>query len=228
MESQVYLDKCLGYGENHRTDVTDWSQIFALHKKTINDYLVGLGGGSIRESTEDLVQEVFFRAYRGWSSFRRECSIKTWLLGIARNVYREFCRNTSRRPRISSLDTIEEVAQEKSYDFDRVLDLLRHRDQVERAMCELTVRQYVAIYLVLIEEYPIKDAARMVESSVKLIEHRICSGLNRLRRFLAACPVEYCPNNSPIPTTCPARCGMQTCLKYEILKTLGTSKKAAG
>ncbi len=38
---------------------------------------------------EDISQEVFLRAYRKWSSFRGDSSVKTWLTSIAVNVCRD-------------------------------------------------------------------------------------------------------------------------------------------
>ncbi|MFD0959656.1 RNA polymerase sigma factor [Paenibacillus chungangensis] len=42
-----------------------------------------------RHLAEDISQEVFLRAYRGWSSFRGDSSVKTWLTTIAVNVCRD-------------------------------------------------------------------------------------------------------------------------------------------
>lgn len=42
-----------------------------------------------RHLAEDISQEVFLRAYRRWSTFRGESSVKTWLTAIAVNVCRD-------------------------------------------------------------------------------------------------------------------------------------------
>lgn len=37
-------------------------------------------------TADDVAQDVFIKAYRGWASFRGEASVKTWLLKITRNT----------------------------------------------------------------------------------------------------------------------------------------------
>lgn len=48
---------------------------------------------SYNESTaEELTQETFYHAYLGFSRFREECHIKTWILGIAKKRYLIYLR----------------------------------------------------------------------------------------------------------------------------------------
>ncbi len=46
----------------------------------------------------DLTQDTFVRALVGADRFRFESSYRTWLLGIARNVHREWVRRSYRAP----------------------------------------------------------------------------------------------------------------------------------
>lgn len=48
-----------------------------------------------RQWAEDICQEAFLRAFRGWVSFRRDSSARTWLSRIAVNL----CLEQLRRPR---------------------------------------------------------------------------------------------------------------------------------
>ncbi|MDF2837624.1 MAG: polymerase subunit sigma-24, partial [Paenibacillus sp.] len=42
-----------------------------------------------RHLAEDIAQEAFLRAYRKWTSFRGESSVKTWLTAITVNLCRD-------------------------------------------------------------------------------------------------------------------------------------------
>ena len=42
---------------------------------------------------QTLTQECFLKAFRNWSSFRGESSVRTWLIGIAINLERDHWRN---------------------------------------------------------------------------------------------------------------------------------------
>lgn len=50
----------------------------------------------------DLTQDTFVRALVGADRFRFESSYRTWLLGIARNIHREWVRRSYRAPEPSA------------------------------------------------------------------------------------------------------------------------------
>lgn len=66
-----------------------------LHQGAVRAYL----GRTTRdrELVDDLGQEVFVTAYRSLGSFRGEASLRSWLLGIARNQWLVFLRGEQRR-----------------------------------------------------------------------------------------------------------------------------------
>ena len=51
---------------------------------------------------EDLLSETFVRVIKRLPTFRGECEVKTWLFGIARNIWLESLRK--RRPTVSADD----------------------------------------------------------------------------------------------------------------------------
>ncbi|WP_462410578.1 RNA polymerase sigma factor [Neobacillus sp. Marseille-QA0830] len=60
--------------------ISEW---FYLYNKDIYHYLVYYIGSS---DVEDLVQEVFIRAIKGFDTYQAKSSPKTWLYSIARHV----------------------------------------------------------------------------------------------------------------------------------------------
>ena len=61
-------------------EISEW---FYLYNKDIYHFLVYYIGSS---DVEDLVQEVFIRAIKGFDTFQKKSSPKTWLFSIARHV----------------------------------------------------------------------------------------------------------------------------------------------
>jgi len=55
---------------------------FIEYEKDVTNYLVYYTGTA---DVEDLVQETFLRAFRGFERFKQQSSPKTWLISIARN-----------------------------------------------------------------------------------------------------------------------------------------------
>ncbi|NHM33130.1 RNA polymerase sigma factor [Neobacillus terrae] len=58
-------------------------QWFYKYEKDITNYLVYYTGS---RDVEDMVQETFLRAFKGFNHFRHNSNHKTWLISIARNT----------------------------------------------------------------------------------------------------------------------------------------------
>ncbi|MFC0476288.1 RNA polymerase sigma factor [Robertmurraya beringensis] len=70
--------------------ISEW---FYLYNKDIYYFLVYYIGSS---DVEDLVQEVFIRAIKGYDTFQQKSSPKTWLFSIARHVGMDEMRKRKR------------------------------------------------------------------------------------------------------------------------------------
>jgi RNA polymerase sigma-70 factor (ECF subfamily) len=57
------------------------------HASALGRFLYGAGAAPAE--VEDLVQEAFFRAFRGLAGWRRDASFRTWLLAIGANLLRD-------------------------------------------------------------------------------------------------------------------------------------------
>jgi len=66
--------------------------------------------GANQSDAADLAQETFLRALRGTERFRGDSSVRTWLFGIARNVFRESVRRQQRNRTVSLSPATEEAA----------------------------------------------------------------------------------------------------------------------
>jgi RNA polymerase sigma-70 factor (ECF subfamily) len=66
------------------------------------------------DEADDLAQETFFRAYRGWTTLPPDANVRAWLFTIATNLSRNHFRGTKRRTR--AYDTVKASATERSAD----------------------------------------------------------------------------------------------------------------
>lgn len=73
----------------------DPRQALELLMRHFGDMVLRLAYMYLRDHqwAEDVSQEVFVRAYRGWAAFRRESSVKTWLTRITVNACRDCLRS---------------------------------------------------------------------------------------------------------------------------------------
>src|SRR4029077_8892828 len=58
---------------------------------------------------EDLVQETYVKAYRGFGGFEEGTNLKAWLYRILTNTFINSYRSKKRRPDESDLDDIEDL-----------------------------------------------------------------------------------------------------------------------
>jgi len=68
--------------------------IFDRYSRPVIGFIFDMVGE--RALAEDLAQETFVRAYRGFDSLREEARLSTWLFAIAKNVARESLRTRRR------------------------------------------------------------------------------------------------------------------------------------
>jgi len=65
------------------------------------------------EEAEELAQETFLQAHRGWTGFRGEAERRSWVYGIAKNLWRNELRDRGREKRSAQEDSLEELTEEK-------------------------------------------------------------------------------------------------------------------
>lgn len=78
--------------------------------QTVRLFLVRLCGDAAL--AEELTQETFYQAMRGWKKFRGQCAASTWLCGIAKRQYFQYCR----KPRPLPVEQLPEVPGESVED----------------------------------------------------------------------------------------------------------------
>ncbi len=98
----------------------------------------------------DLTQDVFVRALRGIDRFRGDSSYSTWLVGIARNLHREWLRSSARAP-------------ESTEDLDRPAPGRTDDDvAVGEALGRLPLEQRELLVLAHVQGLPSKDIALLL------------------------------------------------------------------
>lgn len=76
-------------------DETAFDQIVELYSDRLYNYILRMVGNP--QDAEDVLQEVFLRAYQGLPNFDGRSKLNTWLFQIATNLCIDFYRRRSRR-----------------------------------------------------------------------------------------------------------------------------------
>jgi RNA polymerase sigma-70 factor (ECF subfamily) len=126
------------------------------------------------EAAEDVVQEIFMKAYRFRESYRPEYAFSTWLWTIARNTLTDHARKSHRGDEPGASEDVGELPCDKPSP-ERLLEEVNERRNLRRLLRELTALQRRVIWLRIVHRlsYP-EIAARLglSLSAVKCLAYR--------------------------------------------------------
>lgn len=128
---------------------------------------------------DDLVQEVFLRAWKGLPKFRQTAKFSTWLYRIAWNVASDQRQAVAKgRTQIQAL-TNHAPKQQPAPD---VLHL-HYQDLVARGLGQLSVDHRVVLVMHDLEEMPQKEVAEILEIPVGTVKSRLFHARAAMRQF---------------------------------------------
>lgn len=188
----------------YRQDREFFARLHEGHHTIVRAYLAGRARGLDGHDLDDMVQEVFARAWRQRDRFRGAASLRTYLIAIARNVLREFF---AQRRRHAAYPLPVNCLDRQQVDLVHGVE---QRDLVNRmlgALAHLSPRQRQALELICIEGKSPTEAAALCRTTVKAMRRRIENARARLAALLdareAACRTRCrCVPASP-PQPCP-------------------------
>lgn len=144
-----------------------------------------------RQDAEDLVQEVYLRAYRGFGSFTDGSNLKAWLYRILTNAFINEYRRRQRRP-----VTVSEAEDPEYSLFDRlgeetaapsaereVLERLPDED-VQRALEDLPEQYRMVVLYADVEGFSYREIADILEIPIGTVMSRLHRGRKALQKAL--------------------------------------------
>ena len=143
---------------------------------------------------EDLVQETYLRAYRGFGGFKEGTNLKAWLYRILTNTYINIYRAKKRRPQESELDDSEdfvlyrrigglEAAEAERTPESEVLDAMPDA-AVKEALESLPEQFRMAVLLADVEGFSYKEIAEIMDVPVGTVMSRLHRGRRQLQKRL--------------------------------------------
>src|SRR6476659_5561737 len=143
---------------------------------------------------EDLVQETYLKAYRGFGSFQEGTNLKAWLYRILTNTFINSYRAKKRRPEQTELDEVEdlylsrrlgglEAAQASRSAEEEVLDHFTD-DQVKQALESLPEAFRMAVLLADVEGFSYKEIAEILDIPIGTVMSRLHRGRKALQKRL--------------------------------------------
>lgn len=133
------------------------------------------------EDAEEVVQDVFLRAFRSIGRFRPEQPLEHWLLTIttnsARNLLRTRFRETRKRSEYGDFVRVSARASSAKGAHDRMA--------LEQAMGTLDPTTHMAISLRFFEDQTYREIAEQLGLGESAVKMRVRRGLEQLRKQLS-------------------------------------------
>src|SRR5690348_12865221 len=168
-------------------------------------FMSGLYAAALRMTrnptdAEDLVQETFLKAYRGFGGFQEGTNLKAWLYRILTNTYINTYRAKKRRPDESDLEEVEDLylyRKLSSGDLaslgrsaeDELFDLFTD-DEVKAAVEAIPEQFRMAVLLADVEGFSYKEIAEILDVPIGTVMSRLHRGRKALQKALFEFGVE--------------------------------------
>jgi RNA polymerase sigma-70 factor, ECF subfamily len=176
---------------------TDDDALRERFERDVVPLLPNLYGAAMRMTrnptdAEDLVQETYLRAYRGFAGFKEGTNLKAWLYRILTNSFINTYRKKQREPQI--VDGPEDVDEWYLYDKlggrsvevsaeNEVLDRIPDTD-VKAALESLPENFRIPVLLADVEGFAYKEIAEIMETPIGTVMSRLHRGRKALEKAL--------------------------------------------
>ncbi len=159
----------------------------------------GLYGAALRmtrnpSDAEDLLQEAYLKAYRGFGGFEEGTNLKAWMYRILTNTYINIYRKKQRRPVESDLGEVEdlylyrrlgglEAARTGRSAEEVLMDSVTEAEIVD-ALEELPESYRMAVLLADVEEFSYKEIAEILDVPIGTVMSRLHRGRKAMEKSL--------------------------------------------
>jgi RNA polymerase sigma-70 factor (ECF subfamily) len=141
---------------------------------------------------EDVVQETFLKAYRGYDTFKEGTNLKAWLYRILTNTYINRYRKQQRRPAEVELGELQDLylfkrlgeasGAERSTE-ESVLETMVDAD-IKEALESLPEKFRMPVLLADVEEFSYKEIAEILDIPIGTVMSRLHRGRKALQKKL--------------------------------------------
>jgi RNA polymerase sigma-70 factor, ECF subfamily len=175
-------------------DPHGFKKLYQRHQHKVRSTLFQLCGS---DGLDDLVQDVFLRAWKGLAKFRQSAQFSTWLYRIAFNVASDrrkaLAKMRSRNVSVEDQQQLENLADEaiaRDGDSQPSLTQMHYQDLMQRGLAKLSEDHRAVLVLHDLEELPQKDIADILSIPVGTVKSRLFHARSAIKKFLEAQGVE--------------------------------------
>ncbi|PZO39995.1 MAG: RNA polymerase subunit sigma [Pseudanabaena frigida] len=188
IDPDLHLVQACLQGDSH-----GFKQLYHRHQNKVRSTLYQLCGS---DGLDDLVQDVFLRAWKGLAKFRQTAQFSTWLYRIAFNVASDrrkvLAKMRSRNVQVEDeqLANLSDDAIAREGYSQEGLTKIHYQDLMQRGLAKLSEDHRAVLVLHDLEEIPQKDIAEILSIPVGTVKSRLFHARSAIKKFLEAQGVE--------------------------------------
>jgi RNA polymerase sigma-70 factor (ECF subfamily) len=148
-----------------------------------------------KENAEDLVSEVYERAWKSYAQFTPGTNMRAWLYRILTNTFINHYRHKQREPKMVDIDQpIETESGDGGSLYDRLADTAAKPDEVlanrfldrdiQKAIESLPEEFRMVVVLCDVQEFAYQEAANMLDIPIGTVRSRLFRGRRLLQKIL--------------------------------------------
>ncbi|HTK81572.1 MAG TPA: RNA polymerase sigma factor [Bacteroidota bacterium] len=167
--------------EFRRGDVRSFNELVRRYQEKV--YWIARRVIGTHEDADDIVQDVFVRAYDALKEFRAESGFYTWLYRISVNI----SLNALRKKRLKDFVRYEEMEEElESSDEGSDARVLQKEYQsiLEQAIDRLPAKQKMVFMMRYYEEMPYEEMAQVLKKSVGGLKANYFHAIKKIQEYV--------------------------------------------
>jgi len=179
---------CLTGSGQTISELDDINSLVQLYRPRLLRYVTFTIGDS--DLAETITQDCFLKAFRTRDSFRGDCSINTWLFGIANNLIRDQLRTEKfhfwRKARATAVDLTDIASLEPSGERSPEEQFLisERASQVQRALRDLSTNQRRVFILRFLEDLNLDEISVITGMPVNTVKTHLHRAITTIRAQL--------------------------------------------
>ncbi|WP_373229669.1 sigma-70 family RNA polymerase sigma factor [Cohnella sp.] len=136
-----------------------------------------------RDLADDITQEVFIKVFRNMHAFRKDASVKTWLLTITRNAAIDFRRSAFFR-KVTLSNFVEDYGERHSIEHD-IVEKLAINDMWKMVL-KLPSKYREVIILYAHNQLSLKEIAQVLDVTEGTVKSRMFHARQKLTKMKEA------------------------------------------
>lgn len=161
-------------------DSESFRLLYQTYQAKVRSTLYQLCGSTM---LDDLLQEVFLRAWKGLPKLEQVEYFSTWIYRICWNVATDYRRQIAKRnQKLDNASDLESMVWQDNQETD--LMQLHYQDLVKRGLKQLNLSHRVVLVLHDLEDIPQKKIAQILDIPLGTVKSRLYYARNTLKKFL--------------------------------------------